>query len=307
VENLLPYTKEAYHITKQIDPSIVMILGGVAAIGAFADAGYDIVHLGSGGIALAFFFRPAKVPPHITGGPMRRISYALLLIILLVPALAMAAQTLDEKLNAGWVVKDVTIQEPVSAGEPSWAYVRVQTIIDTSPKAVWAALTDMGRWPKWLPMSQKAGFLSPEAAALITPEVAADERRVEEIDRQHPDSTNPANYSGHWQRMAYEYYNLPWPIKNEWVVRTYTYDETAEKNRASWRKMDSKTQDDDGYWEVSPRPDGKTMLKYYYRVKAKESVPKPVFRTAVTMTVNAMIKALRHEAERREAQIASQR
>ena len=98
---------------------------------------------------------------------------------------------------------------------------------------------------------------------------------------------------------------LPWPIKNEWVVRRYTYDESAEKDRAAWRKLDSKTQDDDGYWEVIARADGKTLLKYYYRVKAKESVPKPVFKAAIGLTVNSMIKAVRHESARLDAQLAS--
>ncbi len=46
------------------------------------------------------------------------------------------------------------------------------------------------------------------------------------------------------------------------------------------------------------RPDGGTLLHYTYRVKVKEGVPQPLFKAAVSLTINSMIKALRHEATR---------
>lgn len=225
----------------------------------------------------------------------------MLMVIFILPQSAFAARDTEERLDQGGIVKKIDIPE----GQ-QWAFVDVTAVVDSKPATVWGMLKDMSKWPKWLPMSRKVGFLSPEAAALITPEIAADEAKTMAIDKAHPATQNQPDFSGHWQRTAYEYYDLPWPIKNEWVVRRYTYDETPEKDRAAWKKLDSKLEEDDGYWDVSPRPDGKTLLKYHYRVKAKESVPRPIFKAAVSLTVNSMIKALRHEAGRRDAQVSSQ-
>ncbi len=224
--------------------------------------------------------------------------FAAILLFLLVPLLAHAGLDENEKLNAGYIIKDIKIPEGSDRAD-----VTVNTVIDSPPKAVWAALVDINGWPRWLPMTMKAAFLSDEAARLITPEVAKDKAKVLEINDLNPPQRVGENQAGHWQRTAYEEYNLPWPIKNEWVVRKYNYDEEPDLFRASWRRIDSTRSENDGYWEVRPWSDGRTYLTYCYRVKPKENVPELVFKTAVSMTVNSMIKALRHESARREKTI----
>lgn len=228
----------------------------------------------------------------------RRFVYsAVIVAILFIGANAYAArQSLDERLEQGAVIKNITIPE----GQ-SWAYVKVQTLIDSKPDALWAALKDIQSWPRWLPMNKVARVLPPDVAAKITKDIASKHDEVLSIVNGSSKVADDGKESGHWQKMVYEEYNLPWPIKDEWVVRLYTYDEKDGVDRASWRKMDSTEKDDDGYWEIKPWGDGgKTLLDYYYRVKAKESVPAPIFKTAVSFTVNSMIKALKHEAGKRE-------
>lgn len=210
-------------------------------------------------------------------------------------ALAVGAPAVTDeagKLEGGAVLKNITIPD----GQP-YAYVKVKTVIDEPTGVVWQALKNIERWPAWLPMSKTARILSPEAATKITPEIAKVQDQVLAIERAHPRTGAPQE-SGHYTRTVYELYDLPWPIKNEWVVRTYTYDESPQQDRATWRKIDSTEQDNDGSWEITPDGDNKTLLTYTYRVKAKESVPKPVFKAAVSLTVNSMIKALRHETAR---------
>jgi ribosome-associated toxin RatA of RatAB toxin-antitoxin module len=225
----------------------------------------------------------------------------MILALILVPSFALGGQiALDEKLEAGYIIKDIQISEGSDR-----ANVKVKTVIKSSPKAVWAALVDINNWPKWLPMNSKAYFLSDEAAGLITPQVAKDQLQVIAIGNAHPAGKETDHNSGSWQKMAYEEYNLPWPIKNEWVVRRYNYEERSDLMRASWKRVDSSRNEDDGFWEVRPWKDGGTYLVYNYKVKPKEKVPEVVFKTAVSMTVTSMIKALRHEAQKRESSSAS--
>lgn len=228
-------------------------------------------------------------------------SFLMILALFLTPSFAAGGQsTLDSKLEAGYIIKDIDIPEGSDR-----ANVKVKTVIRSSPKAVWAALVDINDWPKWLPMNSKAYFLSDEAAGLITPQVAKDQLEVIAISNAHPAPKETDHNAGSWQKMAYEEYNLPWPIKNEWVVRKYNYEERPELMRASWKRVDSQRNEDDGFWEVRPWKGGSTYLVYNYKVKPKEKVPEVVFKTAVSMTVTSMIKALRHEAQKREIEQAS--
>ncbi len=222
-----------------------------------------------------------------------------MLLLTLFPSAAFARPSDEERLDIGGVVKEITIPE----GQP-WAFVDVSAVIDAKSAVVWGMLTDVERWPKWLPMNRKAKVLAPEAASLITTEIAKDQAKVIEIDAAHPGGKAAAPGGGHWQETVYEMYDLPWPLENEWVVRRYTYDESATVNRAAWKKIDDSGTKEDGYWEVGPREGGRTLLHYYYRVKAKEGVPRSIFKTATSLTVGSMIKALRHEAARRTSLVA---
>lgn len=203
--------------------------------------------------------------------------------------------TPEQRLDSGGILKDITIP-----GDSNMAHVTVRAIIDAPPAVVWGALKDIARWPNWLPMSKEAHFLSKEAEPLITTDVAVSQEKVIAIDRAHPNQESGNDGKGSWQRLAYEEYDLPWPIQNEWVVRRYSYHEGAEVQKASWRKLVSENAQEDGYWEVSGWKDGKTHLKYYYVVKVKGHAPEPLFKAAVSLTVNSMIKALRKEVKKRD-------
>ena len=236
--------------------------------------------------------------------PLRATVFTLLVFAMPLTAQAAtahAAATSEERLDIGGIVKEIEIPE----GQP-WAHVRVQAVINASPAAVWPILVDIERWPKWMPMAKRMRILSPEAAALVTPENFKDRDAVIAIELAHPRVADATPPSGHWQRTIAEEYDLPFPLKNEWTVRRYTYDEQGDTDKAAWRKVDGRTEDvDDGSWEISPWRDGRTLLTYDYRVKAKEGVPRPIFKAAVSLTVNSMMKALRFEAARRVASPAS--
>jgi hypothetical protein len=224
---------------------------------------------------------------------MRRLIF--LFVVFMIPLAADAGKpSLDERLDAGGIVKDIKIPK-----EEQWAYVYVQAVIKSKPETVWLTLADIDSWPSWLPMTRRAWFLSPEASSKITPEAAKNRDDILEINSEHPPGAAVENKTGRWQRVAYEEYDLPWPLKNEWVVRRYDFNDENGLKRAAWRKITSTDGRDDGYWEIKNWKDGKTHLTYYYRIK-KKNVPDSLFRTAVSFTVNSMIKALRHESAKRE-------
>lgn len=202
--------------------------------------------------------------------------------------------TPEERLDNGGILRDIIIP-----GDEMTAYVTVRAIVEAPPEVVWDTLKDIENWPKWLPMSKEAHFVSKEAEAKIDEATAKDREKVMEIDRTLPNGEKGNAGSGRWQRVALETYDLPWPLQDQWIIRRYTYDESPERMKASFRKIDGSSNEDDGFWEISNWKDGKTHLKYYYIARVKGAAPKPLFKAAITLTVNSMVKALRREAKKR--------
>jgi len=218
------------------------------------------------------------------------------LILMFIPALVLGKlSTKTERLEMGGIVTKIDMPP-----ESKFAYVSVWALIDAKPGVVWNTLKDIDNWPNWLPMNEKAFFVSAEAEKLITVQIARVRTKVEEINTQHPPDEDTPSPDGKWKRMAYESYNMPWPLKNEWVIRHYSFDETENPFVATWRKVAADDDKDDGFWKVKGWTDDKhTHLEYYYRVKRKEGVPDVLFSGAIKLTVNSMIKSLRREAKKR--------
>lgn len=227
---------------------------------------------------------------------MKKLAYIIIYILASAPVIATANPSLEERLENGAIIKDV--QTP---GDSSWATVGVSAVIDVPMDVLWGTIIDIEAWPKWLPMMGRAWFISDASEERITREIAKSRDEVYAIDAEFPHERGGGNEGrGRWHRTTIEEYDLIWPLRNEWVVRRYDFDEASTPHRASWHKLDNADDSDDGAWEISPWKDGKrSLLKYNYRVKVKEGVPRPVFRQAVSFTVNSMIKALRREAGRR--------
>lgn len=227
---------------------------------------------------------------------MKKVIHIGLLFFLLCPIASSAGlPTVEERLNIGGIVKEVDIPN-----EGLWAYVVAEAIIESPPKVVWATLADIDHWNRWLPMTHQAGILSEEAASKITSQNAVNKDEVLAINAQYPAAADTKTEKNSWECIAYEDFNLPWPLKNQWQVKRYVFEDSENMKKAVWRKVATVDNKDDGFWEITPWKDGKTHLRYYYRVKAKRHIPNPVFKTAVSFTINSMIKALRREAKSRE-------
>lgn len=196
---------------------------------------------------------------------------------------------------------DVNYRKVTIANDSIWANVEVEKTIHASPEKVWAVISDLANWPKWLPMNSRFELLSNDSLDVITPEIAADKPAVDAIAKKYPSTDYKVSYSGDQQVVAVEEYDMPWPIQNEWVVRLYKFDESNDQMNATWKKLDSTLPDDDGGWEVVPTEDtNETLFKYHYRVKVKKGVPKPVFKTAISVVVGSMVRSLETEIRKRK-------
>lgn len=175
------------------------------------------------------------------------------------------------------------------------------------PKIVWEVLTETARWSQWMPYAARVQYLSEAAAQALPPVMKKDLPFFESLLQVHPHAAPPPSAMGKSHRVAYESYDLPWPIKNDWVVRKYRFDAqraAAHYFSASWDKVyDPEEPGSDGYWFIEPADEGATAstFRYHLRVKAKRGLALAMFQIGVKKILKTQIRAVRTEAERRAA------
>lgn len=195
---------------------------------------------------------------------------------------------------------DVEIQIRFAEGK-EYGTIDVQALVPAPPRAVWQLYTRVNSWRLWMPMVIDAFFYSAQAAAAIPQDVEKDERVFGDLRRRYPGTAVAPGGHGVETRVAYESYDLPWPIANNWAVHRYTYDARRADHgtfEARWVKVYERNPvGSAGLFRVEPfpgQPDA-TLLTYQFRTKAKSGLTLALFRMGVRRSIDRFVAALRAE------------
>lgn len=109
---------------------------------------------------------------------------------------------------------------------------------------------------------------------------------------------------GEWRHLHFQFYNVPWPVSNKWMVLDMKDIETKSGSgiyRAEWTLAAGNLKSMEGYIQFEPYKGdrNKTRLEYYVRVDPGSSVPKFLVRWGVNKAMPRTIDATRREALRR--------
>ena len=182
--------------------------------------------------------------------------------------------------------------------------IRVEARMDSPPEVVWEVLTDISRWPKWIP-SMRRGWVHSSQAVQNIPLNAPKEKSIyEDLHRRFPengDSQMPAEEHHSWSKVVFEEYDLLWPIQDEWVVKRYLFDSTEGKEhkfRAEWGRIFDGNRMIEGHGDLIPADvENATLFTYQYRVRAKEGVPIFLFKLALKTSIHHMVEAIIKESK----------
>lgn len=181
--------------------------------------------------------------------------------------------------------------------------IHVEALVDVLPEVVWAVVIDMNRWHTWMPLVEKAKYYSDAAVAKIPAKVGKDADVFDPLLAMGTNSTpSPV---GKQSRVAYSYYNLPWPIADQWTVEKYHFDATnagKHEYKVRYYKIYEKNPKKfSGYWKIEPYPGrpGASKLTYHNYMRTKTGFAGKLFRIATKRTVEKMITALRREVKLR--------
>ncbi len=180
---------------------------------------------------------------------------------------------------------------------------KMEGVIDAPPLVVWRIFIQVNEWKKYgLPNLTDSRAL-PETLALQSAGLkkAADFYSI--IGDRVFDATEN-EVTGHvWINYAFQYYNLPWPVADRWMVMKNVNNEKERDKgvfHCEWSKVGGNVNTINGNVLIEPfQGDPKrTRMEYYVESDPGSSIPKFLLKWGIKRTLPAAIKIIRREAQR---------
>lgn len=192
-----------------------------------------------------------------------------------IPALAEPQWELRTTTHDG-----VAVYNRVTPGSPI-KEVKAEAEIDAPAAAAWAVLRDIAAYPKTMPYTKVTVVLGQEPdgtniwyyTALALP-IVADRDYTLKVHVDHL----PSDGSG--------MYRFSWVAAND-----YPKAPAKEKGYVRLSQVD-------GYWELTPKPDGTTHAVYYVHTDPASPLPGFILNKANTDTVPKVVNAVREWAKK---------
>lgn len=172
-----------------------------------------------------------------------------------------------------------------------------------TPEKLWPVLIDINGWKTTHPNDYSdTRTLNNDQYQLVETNKPADLNTFYSlIGEQNFPSEYGRVKNGEWMSVAFQRFNLPWPLKDRWVVIKVKNDETkaAEgRYRYEYKMVGGNFKNVRGYWEIYPlenRP-GWTEFRGMYEVDPGIDVPhflaKTLFKASVRRTAKENLEFL---------------
>ncbi len=183
-----------------------------------------------------------------------------------------------------------------------WA--RMAGVVKASPMVVWELFIDSDAWPRYgIPRLIDSRLVSRELAAAMKTEKKVDDFYAS-LGTQQVSLKGQRRVGGKWTHFAFQHYDVPWPVKNRWMIVDTEDDETASgegRYLAVLRLAGGNLKEMEGEFRLSrfqgdPR---RTLLEYSVRTDPGAHVPRFLVKWGVKKIMPAVIQAIRREAKKR--------
>lgn len=184
---------------------------------------------------------------------------------------------------------------------------RMIGVIHAPPKVVWEIFVNSNEWES---LGIHPLIDSRLVSAAVTEE-NGDQQRVDKFYQILGDRFFPIGKfrreGQEWRHYAFQYYDVPWPVANRWMVVKTEDDETKSAGgnyRARWTKVVGNVRMMEGTLELT-RFEGhwnQTRLEYWVQADPGSHVPRFLIRWGVKRVMPAVIQAIRRQAEEKVAE-----
>lgn len=178
----------------------------------------------------------------------------------------------------------------------------MEGVIQAPPKVVWRLFIQANEWPKYkLPQMIDSRAVSEEIA-----DSAVGLKKVEDFYKLLGDRTFDATQNQKsgtvWTNQVFQYYDLPWPVSNRWMVLQNKHDETEGSKglyRCTWRSTAGNVKTLTGEFRLEPFEGDPNKTLMFYRVETDPGhVPKFLLKWGVKKSLPAAMRVIRRESVR---------
>ena len=183
------------------------------------------------------------------------------------------------------------------------AWGKMEGVVQAPPQVVWKLFLQANAWRQYrLPNLKDSRAVSAEVAnqskGFKTVEdlyALIGDRIFSEVEGQR--------IGGVWVNYTFQYYDLPWPVANKWVVLKNNNDETRSAEgvyRSEWVKVGGNVNTLNGTFTLAPFDGDRNLTHLVYNVESAPAshVPKFFIKWGVKKSLPAAMNIIRREARR---------
>lgn len=179
----------------------------------------------------------------------------------------------------------------------------MEGVIQAPPKVVWRLFLQANEWNKYrLPQLMDSRAVSEE----IT-QKAVSLKKVEEFYKllgdQVFDPVKDQKSGTAWTNYSFQYYDLPWPVSNKWMILKNLNDEREGSKSlyvCKWEKVAGNLKILTGEFRLEPFEGDPNKTLMFYRVETDpgSGVPKFLLKWGVKKSLPTAMKVIRRESVR---------
>lgn len=183
------------------------------------------------------------------------------------------------------------------------AWGKMEGVVEAPTQSIWRLFIRANEWKKYrIPNLTDIRAVSEEVANRSKGLKTSDEFYAL-LGGQVFNDVEGQKIGGVWVNYTFQYYDLPWPVANKWVVLKNINDESRSAEgiyRSEWSKVGGNVNTMNGSASITPFEGNKNHTYFSYSVESDPAshVPKIFIKWGVKKSMPAAMKIIRREAQR---------
>jgi uncharacterized protein YodC (DUF2158 family) len=174
-------------------------------------------------------------------------------------------------------------------------------VIEAPPKIVWRLFVQANEWKSYHFPELADSRAVPEDVAQQAESVKKVEDFYKLLGNQTYDPMRDQKPGTVWINATFQYYDLPWPVSNRWIVLRNSNDETQSAKgvyRCTWEKRAGNVRTMSGEFRLEPFEGNPNRTLMLYRVETDPgaSVPRFLMKWGVKKSLPAAMRIIRRES-----------
>ncbi len=178
-------------------------------------------------------------------------------------------------------------------------FAKMVGLVSSPPEKVWQLYISPNEWTRARMPSLKDARTVPESVVQQVAETKEVARFYQAVGSSRVGGETGRVKGGRWGSYTFQYYNVPWPISDRWMIVKDSRDETRAAEgiyRSEWSKAAGNVKTISGYILLEPFEGDRNVTKMEYRTLSDPDVAVPRFllKWGIDRVMPGVIEAIRN-------------